>query len=116
MKKVPYRQAIGSLLYLAVATRPDISFAVAAVARYSNNPAPEHWTAVKKIFRYLQDTSSMGIIYPQTGRFEIEAYSDASWNRDKSHRSISGYVILANESPIVWVQILNNYRNWNIGS
>ena len=42
-----YQSAIGSLLYLATRTRPDIAFAVNQVAKFSNSPTKEHWTAVK---------------------------------------------------------------------
>ena len=49
----PFREEIGSLLYAANATRPDISFAVGKLAQHSNNYGPTHWSAVKRIFRYL---------------------------------------------------------------
>ncbi|XP_068319934.1 secreted RxLR effector protein 161-like [Pyrus communis] len=53
--KVPYLSAIGALLYLAQCTRPDISFTVNLLARYSNAPTRRHWNSVKDIFRYLKD-------------------------------------------------------------
>ena len=49
-----YQSAIGSLMYLAVSTRPDISFAVSSLARFSSNPTKEHWTALKRLLRYLK--------------------------------------------------------------
>ena len=62
--EVPYLSAIGALLYLAQCTRPDISFAVNLLARYSNAPTRRHWTGVKDIFRYLKGTTDLGLFYP----------------------------------------------------
>lgn len=51
-----YAALIGSLMYLAIGTRPDIAFAVNRLAQFTQNPRPIHWTAVKRIFRYLKYT------------------------------------------------------------
>ena len=59
MENVPYRQAVGSLMYLMVSTRPDLAAAVGIVSRYFNNPGKKHWETVKKVFRYLQRTKSV---------------------------------------------------------
>ena len=53
MRNIPYREAVGSLMYVAMGTRPDIAFATSTVAQYSDNPGWKHWEAVNKIFRYL---------------------------------------------------------------
>jgi serine/threonine protein kinase KIN1/2 len=50
---VPYREAVGALNWAALATRPDIAFAVATVARFAANPGPAHWEAVADIRRVL---------------------------------------------------------------
>ena len=57
MAKIPYREAIGSLMYAAIATRPDISFAVSTLSQFLENPGESHWEAVKRVFRYLAGTS-----------------------------------------------------------
>jgi hypothetical protein len=46
-------------MYLAVATRPDIAFAVAYVSRFLEKPKERHWSAVKRIFKYLRGTSAL---------------------------------------------------------
>ncbi|XP_070667760.1 secreted RxLR effector protein 161-like [Malus domestica] len=61
--EVPYLSAIGALLYLAQCTRPDISFAVNLLARYSNAPTHMHWNGVKNIFRYLKGITDLGLFY-----------------------------------------------------
>jgi ATP-binding cassette subfamily B (MDR/TAP) protein 1 len=54
MANIPYRRAVGSLMYCMVGTRPNIATAVGVVARYLNNPRLAHWQVVKKLLRYLQ--------------------------------------------------------------
>lgn len=56
MCSVPYLHAVGSLMYLAISTRPDIAYAVGVLARFSSNPGLTHWAAVKHLFRYPQGT------------------------------------------------------------
>lgn len=57
----PYREAVGSLMYLAVATRPDISFAVGCASRHLEKPATAHVNAVKRILKYIRGSTGMGI-------------------------------------------------------
>ena len=61
MESVPYRQAVGTLLWLSLGTRPDISYAVSQVAKYNENPGNEHWKAVKRIFRFLKGSMKRGL-------------------------------------------------------
>ena len=56
MCKVPYCEAIGSLMYVAIATRPDISFAVSCLSQFLENLGEAHWQAVKHVFHYLAGT------------------------------------------------------------
>ncbi len=58
-----YRQAIGSLMYLAAGTRPDIAFAVSRLAQYVEHPTHSLWAAVKRVLRYLRGTKDVGIRY-----------------------------------------------------
>jgi hypothetical protein len=72
-----YSQIIGSLMYLASATRPDISFAVCKLSRFVSNPGDDHWRALERVMRYLKGTMSYGIRY--TGHLEeLEGYCDAN--------------------------------------
>ncbi|KAG2967995.1 hypothetical protein PC118_g18282 [Phytophthora cactorum] len=59
----PFREAVGTLMHLMTATRPDIAYAVGYVSRFMENPQEEHWVAVKRIFRYLQGTKTHGICF-----------------------------------------------------
>jgi hypothetical protein len=63
MAKVPYREAVGCLLYISITCRPDISYAVSQVAKFCQNPGRAHWNAVKKILAYLSGTTELGILF-----------------------------------------------------
>ena len=63
MKNTPYREAIGSLMYIAVTTRPDIAFAVSALSQFLSNPGKAHWEAVKQVFQYLSGTKTLQLTY-----------------------------------------------------
>ncbi|KAL4366735.1 hypothetical protein GQ457_05G021070 [Hibiscus cannabinus] len=80
-----YRSMIGSLLYLT-ASRPDIMFSVCLCARFQANPKESHLKAMKRIFRYLQDTPSLGLWYRRDSTFDLHAYSDADYGGCKIDR------------------------------
>ena len=60
---VPYREAIGGLLYLKTGTRPDIAFSVSVLSEKVENPKEKDWVAVKRVFRYLKGSVGMGLLY-----------------------------------------------------
>ena len=70
--EVPYLSVIGALLYLAQCTRPDISFAVNLLARFSSAPTQRHWSGIKTIFRYLKGTIDLGLFYPYREKAKYE--------------------------------------------
>ena len=98
-----YQSAVGSLMYLAVSTRPDISYAVSSLARFSCKPTNEHWTALKRLLRYLKGTTNLGILYSDTGMDKCIGYTDADWEGDQDDRkSTSGYIFLLCGGAISW--------------
>lgn len=74
-----YSSIIGMLLYLSTNTRPDITFAVSQVARFSANPKKSHATAVKKIVRYLLGTRDVGMVMRPDGTFRVDLFVDADF-------------------------------------
>ena len=72
-----YQSTVGSLMYLAVSTRPDIAFAVNSVARFNSNPQSDHWKALKRVLRYLKGANNVGILYRQDGSDKCIGFSDA---------------------------------------
>ncbi|OWY93524.1 Integrase, catalytic core protein, partial [Phytophthora megakarya] len=103
MKSRPYRSLIGSLMYLACETRPDIAIVVAKLSRFLENPGEAHWTAGIKVVRYLLKTKDVGITYNGLLGTKLTAYSDADWagNRD-DRRSVSGVMLMMCGAPVVW--------------
>uniref|UniRef100_A0A1Y1M571 Integrase catalytic domain-containing protein n=1 Tax=Photinus pyralis TaxID=7054 RepID=A0A1Y1M571_PHOPY len=99
----PYRQAVGSLMYLAIGSRPDLSFAVGVVSRYLERPSPIHVKAVKRIFKYVKGTADMGILYESSNSFDFVGFSDADYAGDnETRRSTSGYVFHTGSGVISW--------------
>jgi hypothetical protein len=99
----PYQALIGSLLYAARGTRPDISFAVQHLSQFSSNPSIAHWTAAKRILRYLKKTINYAITYGDNSNITISAFSDADWGANLiDRRSISGYMFSLAGGPIAW--------------
>ena len=101
-----YRSLVGSLMYLAVCTRPDISFSVAVLARQVHAPTARHLALVKRILRYVAGTVDVGLLYPRSVPVKarsFRAYVDADWGGCKETRkSTSGWIIVINDAPIVW--------------
>ena len=97
-----YQSAVGCLLYLSVATRPDIAYAVSNVAKFCANPTRQHWTAVKRIFRYLRGTQKYGLLYKRNSS-ECVGFSDADWGGDQDDRkSTSGYIFQVGGTAVSW--------------
>ena len=104
---IPYRQAVGALLYATQCTRPDINFSVSKVSQYMNCYSIPHWQAVEQIIRFLKTTKDCCIRYKRHNDPEmrniLEGYCDADWASDiESRKSQSGYVFYLNGGPISW--------------
>jgi len=103
MKKVPYLEAVGSLMYAMLGTRPDIAFAVGVVSRYSSDPRHEHWVAVKRILRYLKGTREVTLRYVGDKTVVPVGYSDADWGSDQeTRRSTTGYIFMISNAAVTW--------------
>ena len=99
----PYREAVGSLMWLSTMTRPDISNAVRAVARHSHNPTERHWKAVLKIMEYLHGTRFLGLTFVRGSGLDLNAYSDADYaDKANDRRSVSGTVITLGGAAVSW--------------
>ena len=80
--EVPYLSAIGALMYLANCTRPDISFAINLLARFSSSPTQRHWNGIKHVFRYLQGTIDLGLFYPKNSKCQMVGFVYAGYLLD----------------------------------
>lgn len=102
IKDKPYASVVGSLMYLATATRPDISFAVNYLSQFNHDHGEEHWKAVKRILRYIQATSDISLKFEKSNQ-PLIGYVDADWANDVTDRkSYTGYIFTYAGSPIKW--------------
>lgn len=100
---VPYQEAVGSLLFIAQGTRPDIAQAVNEVSRFNNCHTKSHWTAVKRIMRYLRHTSDAKLTYTASSEGDFVGYSDSDWGGDlDSRKSTQGYIFKLANGAISW--------------
>ena len=102
-EKFVYQSAVGCSLYLSTGTRPDIAFAVGNVAKFSSDPTRKHWTAVKRILRYLKGTEGYGLLYSASDQEDLHGFSDSDWAGDlEDRKSTSGYLFKLSGAPISW--------------
>ena len=88
-------------MYAAVGTRPDIAFAVSTLSQFLDNPAPSHWEAAKRVFRYLNGTKTWGITYGEK-KGDLEGYTDADGSSQPHRHAISGYAFLIDGRAVSW--------------
>ena len=103
MINIPYRSAIGSLMYLSTCTRPDISAAVSELSKFSQNPGAAHWEGVKRVLRYVSGTVGEGLMYKRGAQVGVWGYSDSGHAGDReTSRGRSGYIFLSAGAAISW--------------
>lgn len=102
VEKLPYQNLIGSLMYLAVSTRPDIAHAVSVLSQYNSNFGHQHWIAAKRILRYLKGTEKLGLVFKKSGR-ELVGYAGADWGANVDDRRFyTGYVFNFGSAAVSW--------------
>lgn len=104
----PYRVCIGSILYLANKTRPDLSYASGYASRYLDKQIKQDIANVKQIMRYIKGTLNLGIVFKQkTKTYENEeklnCHVDSDYAGDlETRKSTTGYIIFYSNGPISW--------------
>ena len=99
-----YQSQVGSLLYAAMAIRPDIAYAVGVVSKFNAYPSAAHFKTVKRIFQYLKLTSNFAIKYVNLTQPRLIAFSDADWAGDRDDRhSTSGNVFIFGGGAVSWL-------------
>lgn len=98
-----YQSIIGCLLYLALGSRPDVSYAVGILCKYTAHPREIHMKAAIRVIRYLKGTINSYLLYTSTDTVGLQGYFDASPADDRNDRhSTEGYVFLLDKNPISW--------------
>jgi len=102
--RVLYQSIVGSLLYAAIATRPDIAQAVSAVSKFCAEPNEAHLTAAKRVLRYLKGTQDLCLVFRPTEETPLYGYSDANWAGDlEDRRSTTGNLFIVAGAPVSWL-------------
>ena len=84
-----------------MATRPDITYAVSILARFSQNPGIIHWNAVKQVYAYLKYTRDLWLTFGNN-QTDISGFSDADGMSHEDRHAISGYVFMLNGGAVSW--------------
>ena len=107
--RFPYARILGKLMFLAGMTRPHISCSVRELSRRTSSPCMRHWRGLQHLLRYLAGTIDVGIHYRRDhtnsdeDKSTLIGYSDSDWGGDtESRRSVTGYLLLVNGSPVGW--------------
>ena len=93
MCHIPYREAVGSLLYLAVATCPDLAFPIGILSQFVDDTGQVHWEGVKHIFWYLTGMRDWVLVYRMKVK-GLEGFTDADGAMQEHRHAITQYSFL----------------------
>uniref|UniRef100_A0A5S6QZ96 Reverse transcriptase Ty1/copia-type domain-containing protein n=1 Tax=Trichuris muris TaxID=70415 RepID=A0A5S6QZ96_TRIMR len=103
LNNTKYRQVIGSLLYVATVSRPDIAAPVGFLCRHVEKPTEADWKSVKRVMRYLAASKHMKLRLSFAGGVDLRYHVDADWAGDKADRkSTTGFVFQLGKNAIGW--------------
>ncbi|ODM15243.1 hypothetical protein SI65_09184 [Aspergillus cristatus] len=98
-----FRRLIGRLIFLVIATRPDIAFAVNQLSQYLAEPRKVHLAAAKHVLRYVKSTIGYGLMFSAKGSPKgLYAYADSAYANSAKNRSTTGFIFFINGTPISW--------------
>ncbi|CAM9961766.1 unnamed protein product, partial [Choristocarpus tenellus] len=107
----PYASILGKLMFLAGMTQPDLANnSVRELGRRAASPCMRHWRGLQHVLRYVAGTLDVCIHYDRGDKDMNEGdeellvgYGDSDWGTDsQTRRSVTGYLLLFNKSPITW--------------
>jgi len=102
MKKIPYLTTVGSIMYAATVTWPDIAFAIQHLSQFNCNPGQAHWTAAQCVIRYLYATKTRSLVLGGPD-INLTGWVDSDWGAcTDTHRSISGYTFSLGSGLVSW--------------
>jgi hypothetical protein len=112
MLQYPFREALGSLMFLMVVFRMDISFPTISLARFSHNPSYKMWLALIQVFRYLKGTIDITLTYSRmtdTRNPLMLAFTDADWSSNDLdfRRAVIGYIVFLAGAAVSWMTKFN---------
>ena len=98
-----YRQIVGSLIYIMIATRPDLCYAVTKLSQHMSNPTVADLVVAKHVLRYLKGTTDKGLIFKKSSvPLKLKGYCDSDWGSSDDRKSVTGYCfMLSDEGPVI---------------
>jgi hypothetical protein len=99
---IPYATTIGSIMYAALGTRPDLAFSVQHLSQFTTSYGQEHWTAIKYALRYLKGTRNGGIVFKKDAGLNLELFVDSDYANRTDALSIGGYVAIIGGGCVAW--------------
>ena len=101
ISNVSYSNAIGSLMYAMVCTKPDLSHAVSVVSRYMHNPRKDHWKTVRWILSYVKATVKKGLVFDRNkaGTYDVTGFVDSDYAGDLDRRRSISCLLYTSPSP-----------------
>lgn len=100
IEQTNYRSTIGSLMYLACGTQPDLAYAVNLLARFCSSPSETHWPALDWLIGYLKTMEAKALVY-MAGSGGLDLWTDAIWGGEHE-RSMTGYLLTHDRNSIAW--------------
>lgn len=101
-----YRSIVGALQYLTL-TRPDISFSVNKVCQFLHCPTTVHWSAVKRILRYVQGTLKLGLKIGRSSSMMVSAFPDDWVGCPDDRQSTGGFAVFMDQILFLGVIVSN---------
>ena len=103
LAELPYRSLVGSLMYLAVGTRPDISYAVSKLTQFLDCYRHSHWAAALRVVRYLKGTRTLSLLLGNSSTISLVGFSDSSYaDCLDTRRSCMGYCFSLGGAVFSW--------------
>ena len=103
LAKIPYRSLVGCLIYLAVGTRPDISYSVQQLSQFLDCFSYAHWNAAIRVVRYLKGSRDLELILGGDNDIRITGFTDSDWaNCPDTRRSVGGFLFTLGSGPVSW--------------
>jgi transposase InsO family protein len=102
-QKKPYRNYLGAIGYIMLASRPDLAYAYHALSKFNHNYGEQQWKTLENLLGYIQKTkNSLSMHISKSGGSRIMGYTDSDWNGDHKQHSTTGWIIFKGKNPISW--------------
>lgn len=103
MKSIPYANAVGSIMYSMIGSRPYLAYPVGMISRFMGKPLMSHWQAVKWVLRYIQGSLDTKLQFKGEAEFVVTGYCDSDYSADlDKRRSITGYTFTVGGNVVSW--------------